>query len=254
MHVRSTLVLLALWACPAFATVSADMYLSDSNTPLALRDPNVPHEYRDVMVGTKLCVVVGSDSAESIWGKIMISGDDVYKSGLAARDFNDDTANFDGSCLEAVGGAAFVRARTEIPANLTGYMFKTGAPLLPGRWFLWDYTAKAAGACHIMVGPVTAVGYGDFVAMTLSFNQVPSRDFNNDTTVNFKDFAVFAQHWQARKDPDPNGFTSPFDLDADGMVGTRDMRLLSEFWLERTDVRPQVQDPNASSTAAIPQP
>jgi hypothetical protein len=81
---------------------------------------------------------------------------------------------------------------------------------------------------------------------------VAPRDFNRDSLVNFKDFALFAQQWRTRIDPDPNGVTSPTDLDADGYVAVYDLSQFCRFWLERTDVRVLVADPNAPSSSPQP--
>jgi len=80
---------------------------------------------------------------------------------------------------------------------------------------------------------------------TLLFNQVPSRDFDGDTLVNFMDFALLASRWgqEAESDPDPE---ATFDLDGDGSIGAGDLALFSEFWLERTDCNEPCADPNTS--------
>ena len=68
---------------------------------------------------------------------------------------------------------------------------------------------------------------------TLAFTHVPSRDFNGDTVVDFKDLALLASHWDLNADPNsPDG---PFDLNADGRIDLGDLALFSEYWLERTD-------------------
>ena len=82
MRTCSTFVFLSLLAGPALATISIDMYASDGNTPLALRDPNDPnaaHVYRDIMVGTRLCIVVSSNDKKSATGSIEIPLADLDK-------------------------------------------------------------------------------------------------------------------------------------------------------------------------------
>jgi hypothetical protein len=59
---------------------------------------------------------------------------------------------------------------------------------LPGDWFVIDYYAEQVGACDVGLYNLS-VGYSVPIE-TLAFTQVPSRDFNGDTVVNFKDLAL----------------------------------------------------------------
>ena len=101
------LTIFVLFLCVAsIATgeVSTTVHLADGNTPLELADPNVPFVYRDIMVGTKLTIVVSSDTAESPWsGKLQIAGTDWDYGAISARDYNDVTLDWEGSHLEAAG-------------------------------------------------------------------------------------------------------------------------------------------------------
>ena len=249
MKIRLMLAYLALSACPAFATLTTDVYLSDGNTPLALRDPNVPHVYRDVMVGTRLAVIVSSDSRQQAWGTISMSWNDWAKGELTARDFNDLTENWDGSCLEAAGRNAVVTYMSD--SSTMAYYFFSAPPLVrAGQWFVWDYRAKAVGTCTVTVCDTTSIP--NILATTLTFSHVPSRDFNRDTIVNFKDFALFAEHWRTTIASDPNDVAAKFDLDADRHAGPSDLALFCKFWLERTDVNEPAQDPNTPSSHLCP--
>jgi hypothetical protein len=260
MRIRLTLALLALSACPALAVMTADMYLSDGNTPLALHDPTVPHVYRDIMVGTKLCAIVSSEKKTKLTGEIFTSWIDYEKAELAARGFDDFTLEWKGSCLPAAGSTAYV-GYFENDSDL-GFRLKTGgAWLSAGQWFIFDYRAKDIGTCAIILREVSSAVTPDPVVLppdpnasppapgavvtTLTLNHVPSRDFNRDTIVNFRDFALFAERWRTEASPDPNGSAGPFDLDGDGYTSISDMALLSQFWLDRTDITVPIPDPNA---------
>src|SRR4030042_3970552 len=67
---RKTIILLLFLSVTSHALggVSARVCLSDGITPLELADPCIPDVYRDVMVGTKLTVIIASDTAEYWYG------------------------------------------------------------------------------------------------------------------------------------------------------------------------------------------
>ena len=226
------MALVVFFSSPILAALTTDVYLSDGNTPLALRDPNVPHVYRDIMVGTKLSVIISSDSRRTAAGTISMSWDDWTKGKLAARDFNDLFDNWDGSCLEAAGRNAGV---IDIPdSSRMAYYFFSGPPLVrTGQWFVWDYRAKAVGTNQVIVTDMTSIA--NPIVTTLTFNHMLSRDFNRDAIVNFKDFALFANHWRRGGVFDCNGVPCEFDLNADGYPDTADLTLLGAYWLRRTD-------------------
>ena len=46
----------------ASGELSTRVCLADVNTPLELADPKVPFIYRDIMVGTKLTIIVDSNA------------------------------------------------------------------------------------------------------------------------------------------------------------------------------------------------
>ena len=50
--------------------------------------------------------------------------------------------------------------------------------------------------------------------------KTPSADFNDDGSVGFADFVLFAQHFGLREGE--TGFDARFDLDEDGAVGFSD--------------------------------
>ena len=56
-------ILTLVFSSIAAGEVSTRVCLSDANTPLELADPNIPFVYRDIMVGTKLTIIVDSNIA-----------------------------------------------------------------------------------------------------------------------------------------------------------------------------------------------
>jgi hypothetical protein len=118
-----------------------------------------------------------------------------------------------------------------------------GHPAYPGDWFVVDYHAEQVGSSEVGLYDLLV---GDDVPMqTLSFTHVPSRDFNSDTIVNLKDFALLASRRRSAVDPnsDPE---ATVDLDADHRVGASDLASFSQYWLARTDSsEPSAQDDTA---------
>jgi hypothetical protein len=253
MKIRLTLLLIVLSACPTLATLRIDMYLSDGNTPLALRDPNTPNVYRDIMVGAKLTVIVSSDKKAKTTAMIGVPWDDVSVGELTARGYDVVTNTWEASRLKDSGTSSTVWYQPM--TAMKAFLFDSGGlQICPGKWFIFDYLAKTVGSCDIILGtaPVVVTGGGEpplttgetmAIVMKIMLNQVPSRDFNGDTIVNLRDFALFANHWQTQAEADPNSASAKSDLDSDGYVGASDLRQLCRFWLDRTDI--MAPGPNA---------
>ena len=107
-----------------------------------------------------------------------------------------------------------------------------GHPAYPGDWFVVDYYAEQAGPCVVRFYDSSAGD--DTLLQTLSFTHIPSRDFNDDAMVDFKDFARFASGWRSAGDPGSSP-TADLDLNADGRVDLADLASFSRRWLERLD-------------------
>jgi hypothetical protein len=256
------LVFASLFASTASGTVSAQVYLSDEQTPLPLADPNNPEVYRDIMVGTKLTIFISSDTAESWGGQLWLSNQNLIRGQVSGRDYVYDPVrylrNYVGSCLPGAGPIALVtrtRAMEGVYFDLTAAW---GA--VAGEWFVFDYEAVSAGTCSIGL-------YSDFLTdvpeddrnpyedeppplpatllQVLRFNHVPSRDFSGDTIVNFADFAILADAWRTMTREDPN-IPLVMDLNADDRIDVSDMALFSEYWLERTEATSASPDPDAA--------
>jgi hypothetical protein len=124
-------------------------------------DPNHPTIYRDIMVGTRLVIVVSSDAGGYWLGRLQLSQDDEEYATLSGRGYISTrpgrTAfypNYKGPCLDSAGGEARVRSFTN-PADGIGFDLNTtvtgastGAhPAVPGDWFIIDYRAEQIGTC-----------------------------------------------------------------------------------------------------------
>jgi hypothetical protein len=253
---RMLLVLVAtLVVTPvALAKVWTTVYRCDGTTPLATVDPNHPTIYRDIMVGTRLVIVVSSDGpgiygGYQLWsGGLVISQDDWQRGTLSGRGYNRQRRSYDGSALLAAAtqGRASVQYREYLQPDMgRGFDLRPNQYSVAGDWFVFDYHAEQTGSCD--------VGLYDFDASmdvpleTLSFTHVPSRDFNGDTIVNFEDLALLAACYSAVVGPDPNDSAAPFDLDSNGRIDLGDIAAFSEYWLQRTDCGTLSTDPNKSS-------
>jgi len=217
-------------ASAASAELSTRVCLADGNTPLELADPNVPFVYRDIMVGTKLTIIVDSN-AHGEWGSdLAIEGEYMDYGLLSARDYNDITIGWEGSRFEAAGIRARVLEWAE--PGIQGLIFMGDPNAVPGDWFIVDYTATSAGVCE--VGFYDRSVSWDYPVYYHVFSHVATRDFNNDAGVDFADFAVLASHWQETGCSDPNQCEGT-DLDADGNVDISDLALFAHYWLEKTE-------------------
>jgi hypothetical protein len=216
----------------AVGEISTRVCLADGNTPLELADPNIPFVYRDIMVDTKLSIIVNSDSGGSFaGGDLSIEGEYRDFGLLSARDYNDTTSDWQGSRFEAAGYKARVYEWEDPPAihgfNLEGDTDSNG---VPGDWFVIDYTATNEGICK--VGFYDRSISWDYPIYYHVFSHVRSRDFNKDTKVDFIDFALFAYHWLRTDCGDPD-WCEGADLDTNGNVDREDLMFFADYWLEK---------------------
>ena len=248
MRMLFVLVVAAALAPTARAGVRTTVYRCDETTPLAVVDPNHPGVYRDIMVGTRLVLVVSSDTGGYWLGQLRFSWDDAPYAKLSGRGPTTIPGVFrpfyQDSCLPAAGEGA--TAQDYLDPRGIGLEFGTSAypPVVAGDWFLFDYRAEQVGSCD--VGLYEFPGSLDTPIESFSFTHVPSRNFNGDAVVNFEDFALLAGRWRSAVDPDPNSPDVAFDLEADGRIDARDLAAFSEYWLERTDCGGPVTDPNGA--------
>lgn len=230
MKKLTVLVLVLGMTSTAMGEVSTRVCLADGNTPLQLTDVNIPFVYRDIMVGTKLTIIVDSNVAEYWSGSLTIADANTDYGVLSAIGPKVE-GDWTGSHLEAAGNEAVVWDWEE--PGIDGFDLYTGSTGIGASdWFIIDYTATSVGTCN--------VGFYDHSidwfqpTYYLIFSHVRTRDFNNDTKVDFSDFAVLASYWQVTdcKNPDWCGGA---DLDTDDDVDFNDLRLFVEYWLERTE-------------------
>lgn len=200
-------------------------------------DGNTPFDGRDIMVGTKLTIIVWSDVNE-YWGdglgndggSLAIKGAYWNYGVLSAREpkVGED---WTGSHFPAAGNEAAVYSWVESDVN--GFDLYTGSTgIEAGNWFIIDYTALDIGDCN--VGFYDHRISWDTPIYNLTFSQVRTRDFNNDTKVDFSDFAILASYWKTTGCNGSNGWCEGADLDIDGNVDFDDLRLFCEYWLEKT--------------------
>jgi hypothetical protein len=211
----------------AFGEISVDVYLRDCNALLQF-EPNLPHFYPDIMIGTKLEIYVSSDIAMNWSGSLALVDANMDAGILSARDFNITSGDWKGSRFPAAGKEAVVWNWEESPA-IYGFELHTGSTQIgTGRWFVIDYVPTKVDICRIGFYDHDVNWYTPLYYLTLS--QVRSRDFNNDTKVDFSDFARLSQHWLESNCNEPN-FCQGTDLDIDHDVDGNDLSLFIDFWL-----------------------
>jgi hypothetical protein len=231
MKKLTTLLFFFGLASTAAGEVSTKVCLADGNTPLELADANIPFVYRDVMVGTKLTIIVSSDTGGYWGGDLAITGEDRNYGFLSARDYNETTDDWAGSRLPAVGSMARVWEWEE-ELGVHGFSLEGHRSAVAGDWFIIDYSATDVGVCNVgfydhSVSWVEPIYY-------LTFFHVPTRDFNQDNKVDFTDFAIFSSFWQGVVCTEPD-WCKGIDLDIDGWVGLNDLILFADYWLEKTE-------------------
>jgi len=216
----------------AMGEVSTRVCLADGNTPLELADPNIPFVYRDIMVGTRLTIIVDSNVAEDWSGGLFISVTDIDYAVLSGRDFNDITLDWEGSFFDAAGERAHVYDCQDVARS--GFDLYGRRNTLAGDWFIIDYIATNVGKCNVGFYDYFEPAGMDFPLYELTFSHVPTRDFNNDAKVDFADFTVLASHWQETSCSDPS-WCEGADLNADGNIDRNDLTLFVDYWLESTE-------------------
>ena len=217
------ILLIALFfstASVAFGKVSARVCLADGNTPL---------EYQDIMVGTKLTIIVDSDVNDYWSGSLVIEDEHRIRGELFARG---PEPNYLDSCFEAAGLPAAVHDWEE--SGVDGFDLYTGySDIEIGDWFIIDYNAINIGDCNVGFYRHNIPVENELICY-LEFTHVRTRDFDKSTKVDFADFAIFSLYWQETGCTDPN-WCEGTDLDIDGTVDMSDLKLFSDYWLVRTE-------------------
>ncbi len=216
----------------AIGEVSTRVCMADGNTPLELADVNTPYVYRDIMVGTRIEIVISSDTNDYWGGDLAIMDENQDFGLLSARDYNDITGDWAGSRFPAAGVLARVWVWEEDWLGALGFTFRGDRRSVPGDWFIIDYTATNIGNCHVAF-------YDHSVSMfepvyNLTFSQIYTRDFNSNDIVDFADFAAFASYWRTNNCIYP-AWCMGSDLNTDGDINVHDLLLFAEYWLEITE-------------------
>ncbi len=216
---KTILVVLFSCLCPIVSgAVTANIYLADGNTPL---------EYWQIMVGTRLTIIINSDSAEYWYGGKLVVPPEMQGKGVLFGRGSDGYGEYPGSILPATGEFDPFVLATVFPG--IGFEFYGGEEPIAGDWFIFDYNAVGIGDCN--------VAFYDFDMGTspvdvLPFTHVRTRDFEPDDKVDFADFAIISSYWQqpCSGPVDCEGT----DLDESGTVDVNDMMLFFDYWLEQT--------------------
>jgi hypothetical protein len=230
----------------AAGKVWVSVYQHDGKTPLAAVDADHPNVFREIMVGTRLTLVISSDTGEDWVATLLLSWDDAKYGKLSGRGLTPPPpvgafrfSAYKDSALNAAGTKAYVRDMVgiygvglELWTDIFPYIGGGGHAAYPGDWFVVDYYAEQIGPCVVRFYDSSAGD--DTLLQTLSFTHVPSRDFNHDTLVDFEDFARFASYWRSAADPG-SGPTADLDLKADGRVDLADLAAFSRYWPEQID-------------------
>ena len=237
MHVLA-LVLLA--AAGAEAQVGTTVYLSEPNLilePIEVTDASIV--YGDIMVGTKLAIVIDSNEAIRWSGELFIEEPYLEYGVLTGRDYNDVTYDYEGSRLAEAGERA--RVFKEENVGLLGFSFYnhwvTGVnDALPGKWFVIDYTATQPGPCVVRFYryvPNLPEPPDESLIHEIVFNNVPSRDFDGSRQVDSGDYAHLAACWMQLAETDESPCFD-VDINADKHIDFADLILFGDYWLERT--------------------
>ena len=211
----------------AAAQITLKVREADGETPFDCNN--------DIMVGTKLTVIVSSDSNDYWSGGLFVTGQDRALGTLAGRGLDPNARDYTDSHYEDAGNSAIVTAWKD--SSIWGFDLYTFYPVdgnsdsnstVVGDWFIIGYEADEVGDCN--------VGFYDYSISWddpnyfLSFSHSPTRDIYSDEKVNFIDFAIFASRWDANDCNDPN-WCDGVDLDRDGEVNCNDLGLFVEYWL-----------------------
>ncbi|MFZ0033430.1 MAG: dockerin type I domain-containing protein [Sedimentisphaerales bacterium] len=208
MKKKTILLLFFCMTAPALGAVSTKVYLADGNTPF---------DGQDIMVGTKLTIIISSD-ANTI---------DPYPVDLVIEGADRNYGYLpEAYALEAAGIEPLIYPWEDDLHQ--GFSFQTDVNAVAGDWFIADYIATAVGNCMVAF-------YDNFeFAYYIPFSHVRTRDFNGDTKVDFADFAMLASYWQEANCGDVNDCEGT-DLDINGRVDVNDLMLFCDFWLEKTE-------------------
>jgi hypothetical protein len=236
MKKLAILVILIATSIPTVASADISIRVCEA-------DGVTDFDNRDIMVGTKLTIIVSSDSNVP-WDAGIFVGLDYYLLGdLSARGpliLPPPYRDWSGSHFPAAGEEAAVVDWADQDRGF-GFFCYCGNEPEPNDWYILDYIALDVGDCNVTTydKPSTEPHFEPNV--TIPFHHVPTRDFyqpavpdpNVDPIVNFADYAILAGWWQQNCEA-PGGCDGA-DLDDSNDVDIEDLRLFCDYWLEKTE-------------------
>jgi hypothetical protein len=213
---------------------------AEISTRVCLADTNTAFEGGDIMVGTRLTIIVSSDTDDYWSGSLAVADANIDRAVLSARHFSNVTLDWECSRFRAAGVNAIVWDWEE--SGIDGFDLYTAlAGGEAGDWFVIDYTATDTGICKVgfydhSIDPLKPVGY-------LTFSHVRTRDLNRDTKVDFKDLSVLASYWLTTECADPERCQG-VNLYLDGSITLHDFAVFAEYWRETTEYNRRPRDFN----------
>jgi len=222
------LVILTTVVIPTAATAAISFRVCEA-------DGTTLFDNRDIMVDTKLTIIASSDSNVP-WDAGIFIGMDYYGYGeLAARGpVIEDPFDWSGSHFPSAGDEAVVIDWADEEVGLGFYCY-CGITPEPNDWYIIDYNAVDVGDCNVTTYDKPS---NDEMAefepnSVFAFHHVPTRDFYQDTVVNFADYAILAGWWQ--QDCESPGGCGGADLDDSNDVDFDDLMLFCDYWLKKTE-------------------
>ena len=214
--------------------------LAESRVRVCEADGITPFNGREIMVGTRLTFIVSSDYGEYWSGGLFINGQNRALGLLSARGEDPNTGDWSGSHYEEAGETARVSDWED--SAIWGFdLYTSDSNSTAGDWFILDYEAIGAGDSNVEFYDYD-VSWDD-PNFLVSFSQVPSRDFNNDDSVNLLDYSIFSSNWMVNDCNDPN-WCDHTDINTDGDVDVYDLISFVDYWLwDVSYVRPPRSNP-----------
>jgi len=204
--------------------------VSIATAQIALRvceaDGVTPFDGGDIMVGSKLTLIVSSDTGDYWSGGLFIAR---ALATLSARDSDPNIRDYTDSHYEEAGDMARVTAWKD--SVIWGFdLYGSDLNAVAGDWFIIDY--KAIGVGDPNVG---FYEYSNSISwhepnLLLIFHHDPTRDFNRDEIVDISDYVTLASCWLDENCSDPN-WCGGTDISRDSWVDMVDFALFEKYWL-----------------------
>jgi hypothetical protein len=189
-------------------------------------DGITPFDGHDIMVGSKLTLIVSSDSDNYWSGGLFIAGADRALATLSARDSDPNIRDYTDSHYEDAGDMARVTSWKD--SDIWGFdLYGSDINAVAGDWFVIDY--KATGVGDPNIGFYDYSNSWDEPNLLLTFHHDPTRDFNRDEKVDISDYAILASWWLDEDCNEPN-WCGGTDINRDSWVDMVDFVLFEKYW------------------------